>query len=230
MRTNDNKTVSVACKDARLLRMLVLEFERLGVQLSEYSGGGDAPSMLLVDMDDYPSLSAEISDGCILIGWTRRNTDVADQYGEYAAVLHRPFLTDELLLRAAELMRELGMLDRLVLERYERIRTGVLPAWGEDIYPRGRIYSTDVALSDEPLCVTVGGEKIKLSPREWSIFKRLYDSRGCVVERGELARLIDAAEGANTVEVHVCHLREKIEKPLGTRMFYTVRGVGYRMV
>ncbi|MBQ9162770.1 MAG: winged helix-turn-helix transcriptional regulator [Clostridia bacterium] len=229
MRADENKTVSVACKDARLLRMLVLEFERLGVQLSEYVGGGEAPSLLLVDMDDYPSLSSEVADDCVLIGWTRHNADEAKRNGEYAAILHRPFLTDELLLCAAELMRELGMLDRLLLERYERIRMGVLPAWGEDVYPRARAYPADVVLSDEPLCVAVGSEKIKLSPREWSIFKRLYDSRGCVVERGELARLIDAAEGTNTVEVHVCHLREKIEKPLGTRIFYTVRGVGYRM-
>ena len=48
-----------------------------------------------------------------------------------------------------------------------------------------------------------------------------------VVPRAELATLLGG--GGNSVEVYVCKLRAKIEKPLGRRMIHTVRGKGYRL-
>ena len=45
--------------------------------------------------------------------------------------------------------------------------------------------------------------------------------------REELAALLGG--GGHSVEVYVCKLRTKLEKPLGRRLIHTVRGVGYRM-
>ena len=200
----------VACKDVRFWRMLALEFERIGVELSEYSDG-TPPAVLLVDIDDYPSLTPEMRAAGTVIGWTRAQPmNITDDV--FSAVLRRPFLTEELLSLVCELT---GAPERPCPDPYRRV--GV-PA---------RRYA--IAPTDREGVVSVGAESVRLSPKEWLIFKRLYDAAGQTVERGELARLIGADSGANTTEVHVCHLREKIEKPLGIKVFHTVRGVGYRM-
>jgi DNA-binding response OmpR family regulator len=75
--------------------------------------------------------------------------------------------------------------------------------------------------------LTVQGSPVPLTPAEAAILDRLYVHRGEVVSREELSALLGG--GGNSVEVYVCKLRAKIEKPLGRRMIHTVRGVGYRL-
>jgi len=66
-----------------------------------------------------------------------------------------------------------------------------------------------------------------MTPAEYAILERLYARRGEAVTREELAALLGG--GGNSVEVYICKLRAKLEKPLGRRLILTVRGVGYRM-
>ena len=75
--------------------------------------------------------------------------------------------------------------------------------------------------------VSVGGMAAPLTDAEWRVFSHLYDRRGKVVPREELAALLGG--GGNSAEVYVCHLRRKLEGPLGRRLITTLRGVGYRM-
>ena len=206
------KDVRVACKDDRFRRMLTLEFERIGVELLEYSEGA-FPSVLLVDLDDYPELVSEVPTASALVGWTRGEPSDVCNAG-FSAVLHRPFLTEELLLTVGEFI-ETETPSKPKIEFYHRADAAIRRT---EIYP-----------TEREEIVSAGAENVKLSPKEWLIFKRLYEAEGETVTRDELARLIGADTGANTLEVHICHLRDKIEKPLGIKVFYTVRGVGYRM-
>ena len=207
-----DKGVCVACKDKRFWRMLALEFERIGVDLSEYSEG-IALSVLLVDLDDYPEPTPKMKAANTLVGWTRRQPSSAIDES-FSVVLHRPFLTEELLSIVCELTETSVPPDSRIEFHHRR----VAQAGCVDIFP-----------TEREGIVSAGAVNIKLSPKEWLIFKRLYDAEGQTVKRDELVRLIGADYGANTLEVHICHIRDKIEKPLGIKAFYTVRGVGYRM-
>lgn len=197
----------VACADARFCRMLSLELERVGVKLSEYAGG-NPPRLLLVDLDDYPSPASEMMAAELLVGWTRGDASKIMPVG-FSAVLHRPFLTEELLSLVCELTGVGASVPRF--ERYVHTSKAlILPTERQGV-------------------VSVGDKTVRLSPKEWLIFKRLYDGGGETVGREELVSLIDADGGAGSLEVHICHLRDKLEKPFGIKVFYTVRGVGYRM-
>ena len=76
--------------------------------------------------------------------------------------------------------------------------------------------------------VTLDGQDIELSQREFALLHVLMDNLGRVMPR---SRLEEALYGwgteveSNTLEVHIHHLRKK----LGTAMIRTVRGVGYVM-
>ena len=76
------------------------------------------------------------------------------------------------------------------------------------------------------------GDRIELTPREFSLLEALMRSAGDVVPK---RLLLDAVWGMdfegdpNVVEVYVGYLRRKLDKPYGTTTFETVRGAGYRL-
>ena len=74
--------------------------------------------------------------------------------------------------------------------------------------------------------VVIANRSIPLSPAEHSILSCLHRAQGNTVPKDALAPLVG---GGNSVEVYVCRLRTKIEKPTGRRLIHTVRGVGYRL-
>jgi DNA-binding response OmpR family regulator len=76
--------------------------------------------------------------------------------------------------------------------------------------------------------VTVDGESVELSRREFMLLKSLMENAGRVQTRDTLeSRLYSWGEevSSNALEVHVHHLRKK----LGAAFIKTVRGVGYRI-
>jgi len=73
---------------------------------------------------------------------------------------------------------------------------------------------------------TVQGHSVPLTATESAILACLLARRGELVPREALAPLVG---GGNSVDVYVCRLRRKLEKPLGIRLIHTVRGQGYRL-
>ncbi len=74
--------------------------------------------------------------------------------------------------------------------------------------------------------VTLKGEKVDISPREFAILQMLLENRGKVMSRNRLEEGLyswNAEVESNTVEVHIHHLRRK----LGADLIRTIRGVGY---
>ncbi len=71
----------------------------------------------------------------------------------------------------------------------------------------------------------VGTHRVALTKTETTLLRLLLAAPGTTVPREVLAAAVSG--GGNTVDVYVCRLRAKIEKPLGRRMIRTVRGVGY---
>ena len=76
--------------------------------------------------------------------------------------------------------------------------------------------------------VTLNGESLVLSRREYMLLKILVENAGRVMTRSRLESGLyswDEGVGSNALEVHVHNLRKK----LGPDLIKTVRGVGYRL-
>lgn len=78
--------------------------------------------------------------------------------------------------------------------------------------------------------VTVDGRQVRLKAQEYKLLCYLVQNRGRVLPKEELFREVwgDAITGDGTLNVHIRHLREKIEKdPNAPALIQTVWGVGY---
>lgn len=87
-----------------------------------------------------------------------------------------------------------------------------------------------VALDPDRREVTVAGSPIVLTAREFDVLALLMAHAGTVLTRERIAHEALGYEyvgDTNNVDVHIAHLRAKIEDAGGTRIIQTVRGVGY---
>lgn len=87
-----------------------------------------------------------------------------------------------------------------------------------------------VALDPDRREVTVGGSPIALTAREFDVLALLMAHADTVLTRERIAHEAlgyDYVGDTNNVDVHIAHLRAKIEDAGGARIIQTVRGVGY---
>lgn len=87
-----------------------------------------------------------------------------------------------------------------------------------------------VALDPNRREVTVGGSPIVLTAREFDVLALLIAHAETVLTRERIAHEALGYEyvgDTNNVDVHIAHLRAKIEDAGGARIIQTVRGVGY---
>jgi two-component system OmpR family response regulator/two-component system response regulator QseB len=74
--------------------------------------------------------------------------------------------------------------------------------------------------------VTLSGQEIELSGREFSLLQQLLENAGRVLTRTQLEQSLYGwrdEPDSNALEVHIHHLRKK----LGSELIRTLRGVGY---
>lgn len=87
-----------------------------------------------------------------------------------------------------------------------------------------------VVLDPDRREVTVGGSPIALTAREFDVLALLMAHAGTVLTRERIAHEALGYEyvgDTNNVDVHIAHLRAKIEDGGSARIIQTVRGVGY---
>jgi two-component system KDP operon response regulator KdpE len=80
--------------------------------------------------------------------------------------------------------------------------------------------------------VTVSGRDISLTPTEFDILAFLARNAGLVVTQKMILESVwgpEWVEDAQTLRVHVSHLRKKLEVPGGPRYIITEPGVGFRL-
>jgi DNA-binding response OmpR family regulator len=80
--------------------------------------------------------------------------------------------------------------------------------------------------------VTRQGEEISLTSKEFELLEYLMRNRGNVVSREMLARDVwkitaRATPLDNVIDVHITHLRQKIDAPFSAKYLKTLRGVGF---
>jgi two-component system copper resistance phosphate regulon response regulator CusR len=76
------------------------------------------------------------------------------------------------------------------------------------------------------------GQAIELTPREFDLLAYLLRQPGQVVTREMLGREVWREANRitpidNVIDVHVAHLRRKVDGGHGTKLIHTVRGVGF---
>jgi two-component system copper resistance phosphate regulon response regulator CusR len=78
--------------------------------------------------------------------------------------------------------------------------------------------------------VTRGGERIELTPKEYTVLEYLARHAGRVMSRTlitEYAWGYHFDPGTNIVDVVINHLRKKVDARHARKLITTVRGVGY---
>jgi two-component system alkaline phosphatase synthesis response regulator PhoP len=129
--------------------------------------------------------------------------------------LGKPFSPRELVARVKAMLRR------------PRGTTSELPA--RELPPARRF--GELAIDEGRHEVTVRGEPLALTAREFALLSALAAEPGRVFTRGQLLEHVWGAEyyDEHVVDVHVANLRHKVERAPGHPVYVeTVRGIGYR--
>ncbi len=98
--------------------------------------------------------------------------------------------------------------------------------------PEGEFVLGNLRLNFARYEVFLGKEKLELTPKEYELLKLLVTNVGKVFTREQLLEKVWGYEyfgDTRTVDVHVRHLRAKLEQDLTVaEAIETVRGIGYR--
>ena len=90
-----------------------------------------------------------------------------------------------------------------------------------------------IELDDSAKTVTVDGEPVALTPKEYDILRFLMTNAGAVFTPAEIYRRVwddIPLNAAGSIAVHIRHLREKLEiNPAEPRYIKVVWGKGYKM-
>ena len=240
--------------EEKIARFVTLELEHEGYQVEHAADGRTAVDLALER--DYDLILLDVLlpqlNGMEVLRRVRKHKDVpvimvtardavmdkvagldagADDY------LTKPFAIEELFARI-----------RVALKRSEAVRAASGIGAGEGatgaaaIPPAGDSAKTSavpspaalvvgsVALDPNRREVTVGGSPIALTAREFDVLALLMTHAETVLTRERIAHEALGYEyvgDTNNVDVHIAHLRAKIEDAGGTRIIQTVRGVGY---
>jgi len=119
----------------------------------------------------------------------------------------KPFAFDELVARI-----------RAVLRRHQS---------GDETITYG-----DLAANPRTREVTCNGRNVDLTAREFEILSLLLRHPRQVFTREQILERVwggDSDVDANAVEVHIAHLRQKLDAAERARLIHTIRGIGYAL-
>jgi DNA-binding response OmpR family regulator len=111
-----------------------------------------------------------------------------------------------------------------------RARLSALLRRPTDTYTSNVLQVRDLILDPNRRSVERGGVPIALRRKEFDILEYLVRNQGRPVTRAMiLDHAWDGSKDAwnNTVDVHIKHLRDKIDRPFGTTLIQTAYGIGY---
>ena len=121
--------------------------------------------------------------------------------------LVKPFSFNELLARV-----------RAVLRR------------GKTVGPTSKLQVADLVLELDGHRVFRENSKIELTPKEYALLEFFMRHPGQIITRTMISEKIwdyHFDTSTNVVDVHVSHLRNKIDKDFEHKLLHTVKGVGY---
>jgi DNA-binding response OmpR family regulator len=226
-----SKHILIVDDDALLRRSLSFNLEQNGYRVSTAGNAEDAlalarrdvPDLILLDiglpgmdgLDALRYIQEKIGAPVIFLTARRRELDEvlglelgADDY------ITKPFNLDVVLAHI-----------KAVLRRSQQ-------RMASDVEPSSLVVG-DLMIDPGAHSVTIGGQPLELTPREFDLLYTLAMEAGNVVSVDELLGRVWGAEFVGepqVVYVHIRWLREKIENnPNHPERIITVRGVGYKL-
>lgn len=178
----------------------------------------ESPDMVLLDVM-LPGM-----DGWSVCRELRKQSDVPILFltakdDEFDRVLGLELGADDYITKPFS-PRELVARVKAVLRRSESRRTDVTPV----------IKLRELTVNLRSHEVAVAGKVISLTPMEYQLLSILVSNQGQVFSREQLLSQVwgdDFFGDYRTVDVHISHLREKLE--MAGDMIQTVRGFGYKL-
>ena len=210
-----------------IARLLQLTLEREGFKTASEPNGRRAYERILQEKYDLVLLDVMLPemDGMEICRKVREVSDVpiimltardevrdkvegldlgADDY------VTKPFAGEELLARIRGALRR----------HTERVREA------ED----SRYVVKNMIIYPERYEVTVKGEHVELTHKEYELLKYLVENKRNVLSRDQILQTVwgyDYIGDTNVVDVYISYLRSKIDDRFGEKYIYTTRGVGY---
>ena len=96
--------------------------------------------------------------------------------------------------------------------------------------PRSLLTAGPLTMDTDRHEVTVSGESVELTRREFDLLHYLLENKEKVITRESLLDHVwgfDFVGETNAVDVYIRFLRSKIDERFGIKLIHTVRGVGY---
>ena len=210
-----------------IARLLQLTLEREGFKTASEPNGRRAYERILQEKYDLVLLDVMLPemDGMEICKRVREVSDVpiimltardeirdkvegldlgADDY------MTKPFAAEELL----------ALIRRVIRRHNERVREA------EDT----RYVVKNMIIYPERYEVTVKGEHVELTHKEYELLKYLVENKRNVLSRDQILQTVwgyDYIGDTNVVDVYISYLRSKIDDRFGEKYIYTTRGVGY---
>lgn len=100
----------------------------------------------------------------------------------------------------------------------------------DKVYNHSVVEILDLRLDSINREVTRSGVRINLRKKEFDILEYLVENKGRRVSREMIMNRVwdsDNESWGNTIDVHVKHLRDKLDKPFTVPLIKTVHGIGY---
>jgi DNA-binding response OmpR family regulator len=94
----------------------------------------------------------------------------------------------------------------------------------------GRLACGDLELDLRRHAVSRAGQPIELTPKEFSLLEYLLRHQGQAISRAMITEKVwgyGFDTYSNLIDVHINHLRKKIDRPFEHKLLHTVKGVGY---
>lgn len=116
-----------------------------------------------------------------------------------------------------------------VMELVSRVKAVLRRSGSKEQKPQNMVLD-DIHLDRERHTVTVGGQPVELTYKEFELLDYLMRNQGIVLSREKLLEVVwntDYEGESRTVDVHIGSLRQKLGE--SGRKIQTVRGVGYKM-
>ena len=93
-----------------------------------------------------------------------------------------------------------------------------------------KLQAADLILELDKHRVLRGNTRIELTPKEYALLELFMRHPGQIITRTMISERVwdyHFDSGTNVIDVHVSHLRNKIDKDFEPKLLHTVKGVGY---
>ncbi len=232
------KKVLVVDDEQSILTLLQYNLEQAGYQVLTAMDGEQGRDMAIEEVFDFIILDIMLPklDGIEVCKQLRQQkvttpilmlTAKDDEFDKILGLelgaddyMTKPFSPREVVARVKAILRR---------SEFQPIPKTTNPNIGEE----GQIIVKDLSIYPEHFEAFFKGNLLELTPKEFELLLHLVKHKGKVITRDQLLSAVwnyDFAGDTRIVDVHISHLREKIEpntkKPVYIK---TIRGLGYKL-